>query len=416
MITQRTFIRPLRILLSEGNSTSAREAVTVLGLAGHTIEICDPARFPLARFSGFPAKLHRCPPMRDDPLGFLAFVEALLARERFDMLLPIHEQGYLFARYRERLAGIGMALPAFENYRTAHSKSGLHRVLVELALPQPATTIVRGLDQLRATARIPCVIKTAIGTASRGVWIVRDRADLHRARCELASGDRLSGEILVQALAEGFVEKAQGVFARGELLGFHACRQLAEGAGGGDARKQSVRRDGVRADLARIGKHLDWHGALSIDYIWRVGGPLYIDANPRLVEPMAAWLAGTDLVDLLLRISMGEMPEPLPDSREGVLTHQAMQALLGLVQRGGTRRDIGRECLNIIRHHGVYAGSAEELTPVRLDWLSFVPFAITALALLASPRLAQPLAKSGWGRHLLGPRTIETIEQDCLDV
>ena len=55
------------------------------------------------------------------------------------------------------------------------------------------------------------------------------------------------------------------MFGRGELLGFHAYRQLAEGAGGGDARKASVRRDGIRADLARIGKHLDWHGALSID-------------------------------------------------------------------------------------------------------------------------------------------------------
>ena len=29
--------KPLRVLLSEGNSTSAREAITVLGLAGHIV-------------------------------------------------------------------------------------------------------------------------------------------------------------------------------------------------------------------------------------------------------------------------------------------------------------------------------------------------------------------------------------------
>ena len=404
------FIRPLRILLSEGSSTSAREAVTILGLAGHRVEICDPARFPLARFSRFPAKVHRSPPMREDPLGFLAFVEELVTRERFDVLLPIHEQGFLFARYRDRLADVGLALPTLENYRTVHSKSGFHRVLNELGLAQPATTIVRGLDELRVVAQSPCVIKTAIGTASRGVWIIRNAADLDAALRDLASGEGVTDAVLVQELVEGFTEKAQGVFAHGELLGLHAYRQLAEGAGGGDARKASVRRDGIRADLARIGKHLDWHGALSIDYIWTPTGPLYIDANPRLVEPMAAYLAGLDLVDLLLRVSLGETPEPLPDSRKGVFTHQAMQVLLGIALRGGTRRDVMRELCDLARHRGVYAGSTEELTPLRLDWLSFVPLAITVLALLLSPKLAHSLAKSGWGRHLLSPRTIETID------
>ena len=402
--------RSLRILLSEGSSTSAREAVTILGLAGHRVEICDPARFPLARFSRFPARWHRCPPMRDDPLEFLAFVEELLARERFDVLLPIHEQGFLFARFPERLAGTGLALPGFDNYRAVHSKAGFHRVLDHLGLPQPATQIVRGADQLRAAARMPCVIKTSIGTASRGVWMVRDEVDLEAALRELKAADGFEDEVLVQALAEGFTEKAQGVFGHGDLLGFHAYRQLAEGAGGGDARKTSVRRDAVRAGLAMIGKHLDWHGALSVDYIWTAAGPLYIDANPRLVEPMAAELAGTGLVGLLLQVSAGEAPEPLPESRHGVVTHQAMQALLGRAQRGGTRRDVWRELLDLVRRRGAYAGSAEELTPLRHDPFSAVPLAITALALLVSPRSAHALAHRGWGRHLLGPRTVRMME------
>jgi hypothetical protein len=35
--------KPLRVLVSEGSGTSAREAITILGLAGHTIEVCDPS-------------------------------------------------------------------------------------------------------------------------------------------------------------------------------------------------------------------------------------------------------------------------------------------------------------------------------------------------------------------------------------
>src|SRR6202045_5218247 len=97
--------KPLRVLVSEGNSTSAREAITILGLSGHIVEVCDPSPYFLARFSRFGAKFHRCPGMRDDPAGFLSFIEKLLAARHFDVLLPIHEQGFLLARVVERLAG-----------------------------------------------------------------------------------------------------------------------------------------------------------------------------------------------------------------------------------------------------------------------------------------------------------------------
>src|SRR3954466_858499 len=112
--------KQLRVLLSEGSSTSAREAITALGLAGHIVEICDPSPVCLCRFSRFVSKFHRCPGLRDDPAGYLAFIERLLTERKFDVLLPIHEQGFLFARVRERLeARIGLALPDFQNYRTA---------------------------------------------------------------------------------------------------------------------------------------------------------------------------------------------------------------------------------------------------------------------------------------------------------
>ena len=414
MIANSNIFRPLRILLSEGNSTSAREAVTVLGLAGHHVEVCDPAAFCLARFSRFVARAHRCPPMRDDPVGFLHFVEDLLARQRFDVLLPIHEQGFLFAKVQGRLAArTGIALPDFANYRTLHSKASFSRVLAELGLPQPETRIVSSVQALRAAAHYPCVVKTAIGTASRGVWMVSDEAGLERAVSEIDAAGGLAGEILVQAWIAGATEKAQAVFCRGELLGFHAYRQIAEGAGGGDAIKRSVRRDQVRADLAAIGRHLDWHGALSIDFIMtEQGGPFYIDANPRLVEPMAAYLAGVDLVDLLLKVSLGETPLAVPDGCADVTTHQAMQALLGTALRGGTRRDLFRTCRDLIRRRGAYAGSVEELTPLKFDRLSAVPLAMTALLLLLSPELAQPLSTRGWGAHLLDSNSIRTIDRD----
>jgi predicted ATP-grasp superfamily ATP-dependent carboligase len=407
--------KPLRVLLSEGNSTSAREAITILGLAGYTVEVCDPSPVCLGRFSRFVRKFYRCPGLRDDPAGYLAFVEKFLAERSFDVLLPIHEQGFLFSRVRERLeTRVGLALPDFESYRIAHSKAGFSRLLDELGLPQPATRIVKSADELRDAIRFPCVIKTSIGTASRGIWFVRNEAELPQALQGLGSNDAFADEVLVQDFAAGTVEKAQAIFCRGRMLGFHAYKQLAAGVGGGEAIKQSVLRPRLRADVATIGARLGWHGALSFDTIMPDDGAshVFIDCNPRLVEPMSAYLAGLDLVDLLLRVSRGEIPELAPDSRAGVRTHLAMQALLGCASRNGTRRDIFRECMRLATRSGPYADSVEELTPLRRDWISAVPLAMVALALLFDPKLAMPLSKKGWGAHLLGAQSIRRIARE----
>jgi predicted ATP-grasp superfamily ATP-dependent carboligase len=412
--------KPLRVLVSEGNSTSAREAITILGLSGHVVEVCDPSPFCLARFSRFVRKFHRCPGLRDDPAGFLAFIEKLLATRHFDVLLPIHEQGFLFARAQPRLRSlVGLAVPGFESYRAAHSKAGFSRLLDQLGLPQPATRLVKSADELRTAIRFPAVVKASVGTASRGIWFVRNDGDLGRALQELRARDLSSDgafadEVLVQEFVAGATEKAQAVFCRGRLIGYHAYRQIAAGAGGGEAIKQSVSRPVMRVLLATIGEKLGWHGALSVDCVVPDDGatPLLIDCNPRLVEPMSAYLAGLDLLGLLLRISQGETPAAAGESRAGVRTHLAMQVLLGCALRGGTRRDLVGECRRLLTGSGPYAGSTEELTPVRLDWVSMVPLAITALLLLAAPKLAVTLATRGWGAHLLALGSIKLIESE----
>src|SRR5258708_39735389 len=71
--------RPLHVLLSEGASTSAREAVTVMGLAGHVVQGCDPHTPFLAGVSPFVRKFHLFPCLAEDPAALLGFIEKLPA-------------------------------------------------------------------------------------------------------------------------------------------------------------------------------------------------------------------------------------------------------------------------------------------------------------------------------------------------
>jgi hypothetical protein len=52
------------------------------------------------------------------------------------------------------------------------------------------------------------------------------------------------------------------------------------------------------------------------------------------------------------------------------------------------------------------------LTPVRLDWISAVPLAMTAIFLIAAPSLAKSLARRGWGAHLLDAHSIRIIDDE----
>ena len=150
----------MRILLSEGASTSARQAITALGLNGHGIEVCDPSPLCLGRFSRFVSRFHRCPGLRDDPQGYLFFVLDLISGGRFDVLLPIHEQGFLFARVHEQiLSHVAIALPSFESYARAHSKVGFSQLASELDLPQPTTQFVASADELLRIESFRYVLK-----------------------------------------------------------------------------------------------------------------------------------------------------------------------------------------------------------------------------------------------------------------
>ena len=106
--------------------------------------------------------------------------------------------------------------------------------------------IVKSESELRDAIRFPSVVKTSVGTASRGIWFVRNEADLEGALQELARDRtaRSPTRCWCRNSSRARPRRRKAVFCRGKLLGFHAYRQIAAGAGGGEAIKQSVSRPG----------------------------------------------------------------------------------------------------------------------------------------------------------------------------
>jgi predicted ATP-grasp superfamily ATP-dependent carboligase len=406
-----TTVRP-KILLSEGSSLSARETVTALGLAGHRVELVSSDPLCLGRFSRFVSRVHQAPASGADADGYLAAVIETVAANRIDALLPVHEQAYLFAAARKKLpSGLGIALADFEAFEQVQSKASLADLLRRLNVPQPHTELVRSADEFAAERPFPFFVKAAFGTASTGVWRVADPRQRDAVLLQLQHHSAFAGGLLVQAAVSGALERTQAVFDRGRLIACHIYRQAAEGPGGGDVLKLSVVRRGVRDTVERIGHALDWHGALSFDYIHEdtTETPHFIDANPRLVEPMNAWLSGVDLPGALLQVSLGETAPVQADGRAGVLTRLGLMGLLDAARRRNRRRDVLREIGLLALRAGRYRGAREELVPVLTDPWCAVPLTIVIARLLRQPAGAARFSQTTVSAYSLTPAAIHRL-------
>jgi len=175
--------------------------------------------------------------------------------------------------------------------------------------------------------------------------------------------------------------------------------------------KISVVSAGVRDTVERIGQALRWHGALSFDYIQddATRTPHFIDANPRLVEPMNAWLSGVDLPGALLRISLGETPPVQPDGHEGVLTRLGLMGLLDAARRRNRRRDILREIGLLAFGLGRYRGSREELVPLLTDPWCAIPLGVVVARLLRAPESVARFSETTVAAYSLTPHAIQRL-------
>jgi hypothetical protein len=413
----------MRILLSDGSGLTARQVAGRLSESGHDVEVLSPDRLCLCRLTRHVRRVHVVPSYGADPLGWLDVALAVYREGGFDLLFPTQEQVAVLSHSAARLAlgGIRTAVPPFEALRAVQDKVSASATLGALGIPQPTTAFVASADDLREWRSLPAFIKTPIGTATNGVLRIDSVAALRSCADELEAAGAFAGAaggpalgVIAQEPATGPLVMVQAVFARGELVAAHANLRVREGADGGASHKRSLDQPAVVVGhLESLGRSLRWHGGLSADAIMTGTGPVFIDINPRLVEPGNAWRSGVDLVGAMVDVARGGAAEAQRQGRPGVATHQLLLAVLGAGARNRTRRAVAAEIWAALTHAGLYRGSAEELTPVRGDPRAALPvIAATAVTLVrpaAGGRLAAgsvagyALTPAGWDRLLSTP-------------
>jgi glutathione synthase/RimK-type ligase-like ATP-grasp enzyme len=406
------------ILLSDGAGLTARQCATVLARVGHRVEALSPAGLCLCRMTRHVRRVHDVPALGRDPSGWLEAALDVAARRGADVLLPVQEQVAVMAMARDRIeaAGLATAVPSFAALAQVQDKVSAFRTLARAGVPQPTAVVAATAAEVEAAgaelagagpAGWPLFVKMPIGTASAGVRRAGSPGELRQVAADYERLGALGPEgVLVQRPVTGPLAMVQAVFARGELVAFHACQRVREGASGGASHKLGLVLPEAREHMARLGAALGWHGALSADVIIGPDGPRFIDINPRLVEPVNALDSGVDLAGALVEAARAPARsgsvQPQPAAVPGVRTHQLLLAVLGAAHQGG-RRAVARELVQAVLNRGEYQGSREELTPGRGDPLAPLPVMVIALATLIRPDAWRRFAGGSAGAYSLTP-------------
>lgn len=362
------------VLLTDGSGLTARQSATLLSRAGHRVEVLSPDPWCLCRFTRHVRRIHRVPAYGLGPFDWLDAAVDLYARCGADVLLPTQEQVAVLSCADG--AGVRTVVPPFDALARVQDKVSAAATLDDLHLPQPPFRVIRDERELAGWTDFPVYLKQPIGTATSGVRLVTEARQLPDT-----CGD---GGLLAQQPVDGPLVMVQSVFDRGALVAHHAAIRLRQGSRGGASHKRSLDMAELTALAGALGRGLRWHGALSADVILGPAGPVFVDLNPRLVEPVNAARSGVDLVAPLLDLATGRQPPSQHAGRPDVTTHQLLLALLGAAQHGGRRR-VAAEITRAALGRGEYRDSAEELTPLRADPMAAVPVAIAAASTLIRP-------------------------------
>ena len=411
------------ILLSDGAGLTARQCATVLARAGHRVEALSPAGLCLCRMTRHVRRVHDVPALGRDPFAWLEAALDVAVRRGADVLLPVQEQVAVMAVARDRIeaAGLATAVPGFAALAQVQDKVSAFRTLARVGVPQPPAVVAATAAEVEAAgtelarpglAGWPLFVKMPIGTASAGVRRAGSPDELRQVAADYERLGAFGPEgVLVQQPVAGPLAMVQAVFARGELVAFHACQRVREGAAGGSSHKLGLDLPEAREHMARLGAALGWHGALSADVIIGPDGPRFIDINPRLVEPVNALASGVDLTGALVEVARsGSSRVPQPTAAPGARTHQLLLAVLGAAHQGG-RPDVARELVHAVLHRGEYRGSREELTPWRGDPLAPLPVMAIALATLIRPDAWRHFVGGSAGAYSLTPAAWRELTQ-----
>ncbi|WP_295942975.1 ATP-grasp domain-containing protein [uncultured Xanthomonas sp.] len=346
------------VLITGARAPVALDLARRFATQGWRVHLADSVASRISGWSRAVAAHHRIAPARDAPRAWLADLNALLARQRIDVLVPTCEEVFYLARYRSALpTQLQLPLQDFDTLRTLHSKYAFMELARSLdsAIDVPASVRVRSLGQAREWAGSePLVLKPEFSRFGVHVRLYPQGVPADAAPL-LAQGDWVA-----QRYCEG-EERCSYALARDGMLLAHAVYRPRYRL----RRSSSYYFDAapnpqIERFTAQLVQALRFTGQISFDWMVSAQGRCsVIECNPRATSGLHLFAATDPLVGLLCG-DAGAAPAPLRPADERA-------AMLGMLMLGvALPAALGQGRLRQWRHD--YARAEDVLAPRGDRW------------------------------------------------
>ncbi|MET7142170.1 ATP-grasp domain-containing protein [Xanthomonas sp. PPL139] len=363
------------VLITGARAPVALDLARRFAAQGWRVHLADSVASRISGWSRAVAAHHRVAPARDAPRAWLADLNALLARERIDVLVPTCEEVFYLARYRSALpAQLHLPLHDFDTLRTLHSKyhfMELARGLGSDDVEVPAGVRVRNLAQAREWAGSePLVLKPEFSRFGVHVRLYPDGVPADAAPLPA------QGDWVAQRYCAGEERCSYALARDGALLAHAVYRPRYRLRRSSSYYFDAAPDPQIERFTAQLVQALRFTGQISFDWMVSSEGRCsVIECNPRATSGLHLFAAADPLVGVLCG-DAGPTAAPLRPADDRA-------AMLGMLMLGvALPAALGHGRLRQWRHD--YARAEDVLAPRGDRW----PLAGTLCDLGSHARLA----------------------------
>ncbi len=304
-----------RVLLLDGHTRQVLPMAEALRRDDYWVGVVCRSRWDMGYVSRWPHARWLGPDPKTDPDGLVRFVAHLLAKEHFDVVIPLFDHAAeAVSRAKPELSRYAwIAISDYECFMHARNKLQTMRDCAALGVPCPTTVLDENATVARIEAELtyPLVIKPLKGDSAVGFNVVCNRASLEETRRKTVAryGPVLVQEFIpqtgLQYKAEIFVGN-DGAMKAGVV--FSKIRWYPVD-GGSSTLNVTVARPDILETCMRLLRGINWHGYADVDLIQdpRDDVAKVMEINPRITGSVKiAFAAGVDFADMVVRHALGE--------------------------------------------------------------------------------------------------------------
>ena len=282
-----------RILLTGGRSPAALELARLLHRAGHRVFAAESSRYYLTRVSSAVTHSFAVPAPAHGTASYAAALEAIVRRERIDLLIPSNEEIFHVAGGLHRLSRHCRVWAApLETLHELHHKGRFTALAERFGLLVPRTTTITDPSQWLALAEHAAqegdgglVLKPVYSRfASRVMVLSRSETKEARRRRLEASVSAVSERTawVAQQYIDGSHYCSYSIAHEGRVVAHAAYPSRYRVGMGASVHFEAIEHPGIRAWVSRFAEAAGFTGQLAFDYIESQDGRLYaIECNPR---------------------------------------------------------------------------------------------------------------------------------------